>query len=62
MVQAELHRDPAGEVATVLVARFGAADVEVVQVGRVEAAEPAERRLDHAGDQVVGPDVGQASL
>ena len=40
-VQPELDGDPAGQVAAVLVARLGAAEVEVVQRGRVEARELA---------------------
>ena len=62
VVQTELDGDPPGHVAAVLVPRLGAAEVDVVQGVRVEPRESAQRRLDHPGGQVVGPDAGQRAL
>ena len=59
-VQSELDGDPAGHIAAVLVARLGAADVEVVQRARVERRDLGQRGADHPGGKIVGTNLRRA--
>jgi hypothetical protein len=59
---AQLYCDPARDIAALLVARLGTADIDVIQRARLERRNLGKCGTDHSGGKIIGTDLCERSL